>query len=743
MIDYEEETALHWMVLVGFIFIIVIFTGLYIIGWLRPSSLPEPPGYPTAKQVKNTVELSWQVSKSPSVIGYNIYRSNSPDSLGTRLNSEPFKGTKYIDSSLSVEGDYYYIIRSVDAQGNEDDNFNSIHVYFDLTPPIITRFTIENDKKFTNNPHVLITLISPDAEECRFKSRYDAEWSRWETYYPKRSYDLNSSTDGLRIIYAQCKDKYDNVNTPMSYSIYLDRVSPRLSIGQPIEGATYSTGLIKLVFSVMDDYSQNISCSVILDGNTTMESFIEINGLEESYYETELKIESSGEHELILRCYDQAGNLGVSRIDLKTASLRESIGQFYSISINDDERKTYERDVILYIEPSEGITITRCRFKNENETWSDYYEYRPLIDWTLSDGYGKKKVYSECYDNETFLGMEWDEIIFDELPEEEEEYFGPPIGLSLSINDGSEYTNDYIVTLNIGARYADECRVAEKYDGIPPIISLWEPYTTEREWHLYEGEGVHSLKLRCRNRYGESSSVATAMIIADLTPPHSPEDLEASRYHDGWIRLTWNPSSDDEPSEISYYNIYRQIVGMPSERKNTHESSYIYHAWRLIDSTNSTEYFDTETAAGVTYEYVVSAVDLAGNEGAMSHPVTIEPDFNGPIVEINEPEDGDRVEKRFDVVFSVRDDFSDTFHCEYYLDEDKKGEDDGVSEGEYETTIRAPLLVSDHTYSVRVVCYDEAENQGEAQIRITVEGFGGGGDGTGGDIEPGPISPEY
>ncbi|MCD6279288.1 hypothetical protein J7J26_00740 [Candidatus Micrarchaeota archaeon] len=748
MDNYEEETTRNWMILVGFILIIIVFAGLYITGWLRPPALPEAPEYVSAKQINNTIELSWQVSTSPSVIGYNIYRSQTPNTLGNKINDAPITNTFYIDNTLSSEGDYYYIIRSVDAKGNEDENLNSIYIYFDTSPPIITAFTA--GIKFTNNPHIMITLVSSDAHECRFKSNV-RNWTQWERYITQKDYNLESTTDGLKTIYVQCKDKFNNIGSPMSYNIYLDRVAPRVIIGQPLENNTYNTGNISIAFSIMDDYKQNISCDVISDNMLISSENISITGVNESYYNGKINIPSEGSHKIMIRCHDQAGNLGLSQVNFKTISLSESMGFFYSININGGDRKTYDRDVTITINPKENVNITRCRFRNENNTWSDYYDFQPVIDWTLSEEYEKKTVYSECYDKELFLGREWDDIILEKESEQSENYVGPPTGVSLTINNGNEYTNDYVVNLHVEAHYADECKFSEKYGSIPPMTSTWESYTPDREWHLYEGEGFHSIKVICRNKYGETSD--TALIFVDTTPPGIPVDIWVGKYIGGQVEISWDCPPETDGSGISHYNVYRQTLGEPSANKKDYKtiSSERYSpiiGWIYIGSTDTSvpDYYDSQTHPDTTYKYAVTAVDRAGNEGDMSEPSdAIVPDFYGPTVTIENPNNNDVVDNHFTVDFRYTEDLSEELRCEYYLDNRCIGMDRHlqVADEGYSIDYTIPSSMIDKTHNIKIICYDEAENPGEDSLNVIVPGIGegGGGGSSSSDIPPNPNYP--
>jgi hypothetical protein len=53
------------------------------------------------------------------VVGYNVYRSTTPSGVYTKLNSEPITGTTYTDGGLAYGNLFYYVVRSVDTNGDE------------------------------------------------------------------------------------------------------------------------------------------------------------------------------------------------------------------------------------------------------------------------------------------------------------------------------------------------------------------------------------------------------------------------------------------------------------------------------------------------------------------------------------------------------------------------------------------------------------------------------------------------
>jgi fibronectin type 3 domain-containing protein len=75
--------------------------------------IPATPGAPTY------VELSWSISPEADFAGYEVYRSEQPDTQGERLNSELLSAPTFRDINVTVGRQYFYHVRAVDHAGNE------------------------------------------------------------------------------------------------------------------------------------------------------------------------------------------------------------------------------------------------------------------------------------------------------------------------------------------------------------------------------------------------------------------------------------------------------------------------------------------------------------------------------------------------------------------------------------------------------------------------------------------------
>jgi hypothetical protein len=84
--------------------------------------LPVPPDPVTIASANGIISLFWPTSSESDVIGYNLYRAESPDAdekEWSRLNTQPLTTLTYRDDRVSLGKRYYYRVTSVDRYSNE------------------------------------------------------------------------------------------------------------------------------------------------------------------------------------------------------------------------------------------------------------------------------------------------------------------------------------------------------------------------------------------------------------------------------------------------------------------------------------------------------------------------------------------------------------------------------------------------------------------------------------------------
>jgi hypothetical protein len=84
--------------------------------------LPRRPSELAAQGKDGAVALSWQGAadcNGGAVAGYNLYRSATSGGEYTKVNSSLITGTQYDDTGLENGTTYYYVVTSVDSDGDE------------------------------------------------------------------------------------------------------------------------------------------------------------------------------------------------------------------------------------------------------------------------------------------------------------------------------------------------------------------------------------------------------------------------------------------------------------------------------------------------------------------------------------------------------------------------------------------------------------------------------------------------
>ncbi|MFJ6027578.1 malectin domain-containing carbohydrate-binding protein [Pseudarthrobacter sp. NPDC092424] len=110
------------------------------------------------------------------------------------------------------------------------------------------------------------------------------------------------------------------------------------------------------------------------------------------------------------------------------------------------------------------------------------------------------------------------------------------------------------------------------------------------------------------NDSSASNEAAGSLAAADTTPPPAPSGLTAAS-GDTRVSLSWTAPS---AADIAGYRVYRSLQPVVKDTGSLHSGPALVTA---------PAYEDTTATNGTTYFYVVSAVDLSGNESGVSNEV--------------------------------------------------------------------------------------------------------------------------
>ena len=144
-----------------------------------------------------------------------------------------------------------------------------------------------------------------------------------------------------------------------------------------------------------------------------------------------------------------------------------------------------------------------------------------------------------------------------------------------------------------------------------PLATLSKSVTSFTDTTVDDGTTYHYVLVATNSvgSSGPSNERSATPQDASVTPPAAPTGLSAST-PPGLVRLTWSAPADTGGAPVTTYRVYRGTA--PGGEDLT----------TPIGSPTATSFDDTEVIGGVTYSYVVTAVNSAG-EGAPSGEVTV------------------------------------------------------------------------------------------------------------------------
>ncbi|MEM2121876.1 MAG: fibronectin type III domain-containing protein, partial [Candidatus Woesearchaeota archaeon] len=314
----------------------------------------------------------------------------------------------------------------------------------------------------------------------------------------------------------------------------------------------------------------------------------------------------TGYKTVIATINDRVGNV----FNVSTTILLDNIPPNATLLINDGDSVTITRHVVLKINYSDNVNVSKCRFANEDLNFSDWYLCQQTIPWVLSFGNGTKTVYLEITDvagnsyitNDTIILQEG---VYDLTPPE-----------NLTVYDAGDWSNDNTSIYCSWNAFDRESKVFYYYR----IVGVTEwTYAGEQKsaliTNLSLSEGTtYYCEVYAQNSYFINSSTQTSDgITIDITPPILYE-INSSVANNTWTNqnsITFNWSAYDPISNgvSSGINAYSFVLDDNEfgEPDNIPEGD-------LNNLSNKTSHTYNYIRDGVYY-FHVKAQDKAGNWG--------------------------------------------------------------------------------------------------------------------------------
>lgn len=151
----------------------------------------------------------------------------------------------------------------------------------------------------------------------------------------------------------------------------------------------------------------------------------------------------------------------------------------------------------------------------------------------------------------------------------------------------------------------DEASIAMTVDATP-VVHTYNNVTGEVSYvpTTALAEGLHTVTLAVADTQGNSASIGWSFTV-DTTPPARVTGVTVTTISSSQLDVAWTANTE---LDLDHYNVYRSTIsGGPYD---------------LVASPTTNSYSDIGLAASTTYYYVVTAVDVAGNEGTPSVEVS-------------------------------------------------------------------------------------------------------------------------
>jgi rhamnogalacturonan endolyase len=232
-------------------------------------------------------------------------------------------------------------------------------------------------------------------------------------------------------------------------------------------------------------------------------------------------------------------------------------------------------------------------------------DWREEVIWRTSDNTALRiyttttvttnRIYTLMHDPQYRLAIAWQNVAYNQPPHPGfflgDGMAAPPVpDIILTGTEWlyGDFTDDQIVNL----------------EDLPYFMEFW----LEDECSL---TADLDLNYDCLINYVEFAAFAANWAGPDITPPAAPDGLSAVAGN-GTVSLNW---SDNSETDLAGYNVYRS---------QTSGSGYVLLNTSLLTAS---DYTDNDVTNGITYYYIVTAVDQQSNESVPSAEVSAAPNL--------------------------------------------------------------------------------------------------------------------
>lgn len=372
-------------------------------------------------------------------------------------------------------------------------------------------FVINGGITETNAAAAVLTMNITDVVDMRFGNQdlygVVTDLSEWEDYAVSKNWELDSSSDGVKTVIGEFRDKSGFISRINDIIIY-DTKAPA-----------------KNIFTINNDASATNSTAVTITAEITDENTLgnmcfssdgNIWSSWESYSATKIWniTDAEASQTIYARYSDAAGNV----LQVNDSIIYDQTLPSGTMIINSDDVYTNNPAITITASVTDSGSLPSgmqsMRFSNNGTSWSAWEDYAGTKTWALEGADGEKNIQGQFRDCAGNVLAANDAIIYD---------ITEPTA-TISIKGGDIYTNSPTVTLGLVAtdNYAvDQMRFSNSSSG---WLDDWEAYDTTKTWDCEAGDsGTRTVYAQFKDIIGNVRQVNDTIIYDNAAP--SPCDI--------------------------------------------------------------------------------------------------------------------------------------------------------------------------------------------------------------------------
>ncbi|MFU8945160.1 malectin domain-containing carbohydrate-binding protein [Mycetocola zhadangensis] len=547
------------------------------------AALPAPADLSAVLNDDNGVDLTWQGVNGAS--GYNVFRGTATDvdTAGSPLNAEPLTGTSFTDDSVEGGTTYHYVVVALGENASGPSQAASVSIPEDPTAPA--------------TPANVVGVVN-DSDHAVIS---------WDAVVPAASYDV------FRADSASVGVGGSPVNTvPLTTTSFTDSTAEA--------GKTYHYVVVAVGADGLRSAPSSPAVQVVIPEEPVVPGQCIDSQWSVDYFAGTDLAGSALTSECVLEI-NQTFNSGDGPVGVGpdqysarfTKVIDEGAGTYKFSALSDDGIRV-RVDGALVIDEWYGqagteqhvglVTLTEGEHVVTVEYYQGYGGAKLVVDY--------EKLATGCTPSEWsvnyFSGTNLSGAAIETDCVADIDQTSAPAGVG-----PDQYSARFTKIINEGAgtyRFSvfsdDGVRVF--VDGVA-VIDEWygQGGTEEHVGSVTLTEGEHVFTVEYYQAYGGAKLIVDyERTGSDTEAPNAPTELVSSQGTSS-IRLDWEASSS---SDTVGYRLYRGTAAGVAASGTPLSGSALLTAQSYVDST---------AVIGATYYYVVTAVDAAGNESAVSN----------------------------------------------------------------------------------------------------------------------------